>query len=398
MRGVHLKRRAAASGKRRFFWVLRWPSRDGCQEPGETIGYYAPSNVRWRPKRSRVPRLTEPQAEAIRQDKQAEFDAGTADPVKPMRWGDFVRAWVEAVAGTIRPSSMIEYRRSLAAFMEACNPKAAANVTYSAVRRFQQHELEREISAATVNKHIRQLKAVFNEAIKQGWLRDNPFVGVAKHKVAEKDWHRYTPAEFGRILDGCLDIWWRGRATMTYTCALRKDEITHLRWDTDLDLAGRLVKVQPRKGTDAVVAWSPKDTDRRTIPLPDEVIPLLTQLRLKAGDCPYAFVKPERHRFMMERCAAGNRPPDVVNNFTRRWHRILEKGKVPQCEFHSLRKTCVTNWLESGVPPHEVQKWAGHSDIKTTIKYYAKVDKEAFERVRRASAEWMAKVVSRKGA
>ena len=88
----------------------------------------------------------------------------------------------------------------------------------------------------------------------------------------------------------------------------------------------------------------------------------------------------------------------VINEFTRNWHKTLTRAGVPQCEFHSLRKTCITNWLESGVPVHEVQKWAGHSDVNTTIRYYAKVDKSALERVRKASAEWMAKVASSQGA
>ena len=43
MRGVHLKRRYADKAKRRWFWLLRWPSFDGAHEHGDTIGYYCPS-------------------------------------------------------------------------------------------------------------------------------------------------------------------------------------------------------------------------------------------------------------------------------------------------------------------------------------------------------------------
>ena len=47
---------------------------------------------------------------------------------------------------------------------------------------------------------------------------------------------------------------------------------------------------------------------------------------------------------------------------------------VPEDEFPSLRKSCITNWLEAQVLPHRVQALAGHSDIKTTISFYAKID------------------------
>jgi len=61
---------------------------------------------------------------------------------------------------------------------------------------------------------------------------------------------------------------------------------------------------------------------------------------------------------------------------------------VPEDDFHALRKTAVTNWLEAKLPLHEVRKMAGHSSIETTIKYYAKVDRAAIDRARAASVRY----------
>ena len=64
--------------------------------------------------------------------------------------------------------------------------------------------------------------------------------------------------------------------------------------------------------------------------------------------------------------------------------------------FHSVRKSCITNWLSDGVPPHEVQAMAGHASLETTMKYYSKVDIDAMTRVRQASERFTAGIIARR--
>ena len=78
----------------------------------------------------------------------------------------------------------------------------------------------------------------------------------------------------------------------------------------------------------------------------------------------------------------------MLTNFLRQYHTRCHWAGVPEDDFHALRKTCITNWLEDGVPPHEVQQLAGHSSIETTMKYYAKVDRSAIDRARKTSARY----------
>lgn len=46
---------------------------------------------------------------------------------------------------------------------------------------------------------------------------------------------------------------------------------------------------------------------------------------------------------------------------------------------HSLRKSRITDWAGKH-PPHVVMAWAGHSDLRTTLKYYSKVQESDFEK------------------
>jgi integrase len=41
---------------------------------------------------------------------------------------------------------------------------------------------------------------------------------------------------------------------------------------------------------------------------------------------------------------------------------------------HKFRKTFATMHSEAGVPPSTIQKWLGHSDLATTLRYLATAD------------------------
>jgi integrase len=54
--------------------------------------------------------------------------------------------------------------------------------------------------------------------------------------------------------------------------------------------------------------------------------------------------------------------------------------------FHGLRSTCITEWLEQGLMPHEVKELAGHADINTTMNYYVGIRESLIDRARGASS------------
>jgi len=56
------------------------------------------------------------------------------------------------------------------------------------------------------------------------------------------------------------------------------------------------------------------------------------------------------------------------------------------CTLHDLRRSCITNWAKV-LPIYVVQKLAGHSDIKTTQKYYLAVQEEDLEMARQVQSK-----------
>ena len=64
---------------------------------------------------------------------------------------------------------------------------------------------------------------------------------------------------------------------------------------------------------------------------------------------------------------------------------LRKKSHVAACTLHDLRRSCITNWARL-LPIHVVQKLAGHSDIKTTQKYYLAVEESDLENARQAQS------------
>ena len=70
-------------------------------------------------------------------------------------------------------------------------------------------------------------------------------------------------------------------------------------------------------------------------------------------------------------------------NIWRDFNVIRRRAGVPVCCVHDLRRSYCAN-LARAIPMHVVQELAGHSDFRTTRRYYVKVEPELLDAARRA--------------
>ena len=134
--------------------------------------------------------------------------------------------------------------------------------------------------------------------------------------------------------------------------------------------------------------WSPKDHELRTIPLPPQAIDLLTKLQAEAPEeCPYVFMEPDRWDYYRRQFEAGSWTTgrDLTNNVLRRFKTLCRKAGVGPYTVHDLRRSCITNWARE-LAIHVTQQYAGHSDIKTTQKFYLSVQDEDGAKARAVQA------------
>ena len=124
-----------------------------------------------------------------------------------------------------------------------------------------------------------------------------------------------------------------------------------------------------------VQAWTPKDHEKRLIPLPHQATSLLATWQAVAAEgCPYVFMEQERWDYYRQMAMDGKwrAGQDLVNNLLRRFQTLCQRAGVGPYTLHDLRRSCITNWAKR-LPIHVVQQLAGHSDIQTTERFYLSV-------------------------
>jgi len=185
--------------------------------------------------------------------------------------------------------------------------------------------------------------------------------------------------EYLALMDNAKDIWWRGFLSIAYGSGLRRNETLNLTWK-NIDFDNQLITVTTKKESKNLLKWEPKSRRNRVVPMSDETSQLLVDIQVRAPEGhPYVFVSPKRLGRIKDRRKAGkwNTRSELVNNIARRFNEIRSQANVAKCTIHDLRRSAITNGAQQ-LPIQVVQTLAGHSDIKTTRKYYLAVRPEDF--------------------
>ena len=257
------------------------------------------------------------------------------------------------------------------------------DITAPDIERFRAARLATSITPSTANQNLQILHRLFNLAIVRGYREkgSNPCAGLPKLRVGAIQIKVMSPETYAKVYAAAPDSYWRALLATLYTTGLRRSELLNLTW-SDLDLKEHRLVVTRKKAAGFVQAWSPKDHEMRTIPLPRQTVELLRAWRHVAPDgCPYVFVEPARWRYYRARVENGKwrNGCDLVHNLLRRFQTLCRKAEVGLYTLHDLRRSCITNWARS-VPMHVVQQLAGHSEMRTTWRYYLLVEGKDLER------------------
>jgi integrase/recombinase XerD len=166
--------------------------------------------------------------------------------------------------------------------------------------------------------------------------------------------------------------------------ACREQEVQYAAWQ-DVDFEKMEFHVRAKKD----VGFTPKNHERRSVPMPASLVALLKERRKKPVHGRWIFVirdgNPDGHflkklkRLGLE---AGINCGECVT--------ITNKGRYdrkrpvevtcktdPVCKhvfLHRLRKTCASRWEAAGIPVRTIQYYLGHKSLETTMRYLGVVD------------------------
>jgi len=132
--------------------------------------------------------------------------------------------------------------------------------------------------------------------------------------------------------------------------AMRLGELLTLRWK-DVDLKNNLITIRSE------VSKSKKE---RKVPISSSLREILVEQRYKTGLSGMVFLTQEGKPY------SPNNPSAIKRTFTT----ARRKANLMDLWFHDLRHTSATRMAENGANIIAVKEICGHSDIKTTLKYF----------------------------
>jgi len=258
------------------------------------------------------------------------------------------------------------------------------------------------LAPSTVHKCHGVLSKILEAAVDAERIDSNPARGTKLPKIPDEEKRFLSPDELVALEDAVATVDDRQAGT-----AVRRGRAPGTSWavlvpflaDTGLRIGEALAltwaDVNPLKGVVHVRRGSVEvggevrihDTKsragRRTVPtLTHEVGLRLHERRGDAADTDLVFLSPE------------GRPARARHLRDRMWMPALEIAGLedPQPTFHSLRHTAIAHWIEAGVEPYRVAKYAGHRSIATVYRLYghlldldAEAEREALSRMRQAA-------------
>ena len=347
-------------------------------------------------------------AEKQRTKKEKELCMGYCEP-ESIRLKDFMKDSLERTGDQVRESTREEYEGAFTDFIKVIGNRDILQISLSDGEYYRQVCLDRGNSPATVHKKLTEIKAMFALGVQRKQLEENPLGYIKKPKAPSTDINIYNERECEHILKAAHDFTqqsnfesrpcWDLLILTALSTALRRGELLNSVWE-DIDFGEQVINVTPKKDTDTTWEWKIKTSDRRTLPLTDELTHLLIkhQNRQQEG-IPYIFVPAARYNYIQTKLRAKGKWKysdsrlKVINNFKRDFDKILDRARVKKGMFHDFRRTAICNWFRQGMSEFDVMKAAGHADFKTTHKFYLKIADDLVDRTRKATPRGLGKLL-----
>jgi len=332
----------------------------------------SPTKTRWigpdtGKRKSRSAETDDPkEAERKRADLEYELNHGTYQEASRMTWVRFRELFEEEYLPNCRPLTREKYEDVLNLFEELTHPARLRSVTERTVSAFLSGMRQRKVrgrtgmAASTMKVYLQLLHTALSYAASQKLIPEVP--NFPPVKVPKKR-PQPVPAEpFERLLAKAPPGGWRALLLTVWLAGLRVGEAYALEWEAS-DKAPWLDFARNR-------IWLPADAAKA---VEDQWIPLDPELRRVLEALP----REGRQVFQLRARRDGHRLAlKTVCDFVIQ----LARRAGVKLSMHTLRKGFGCRYAGK-VPAQVLQRLMRHSDIRTTMDYYANIDQAVGEAV-----------------
>jgi site-specific recombinase XerD len=269
---------------------------------------------------------------------------------------DVETEFLKYIFNNLTKSSYDNYKTAIKHFKGYFHKKPLNTITIKDVEEFKTN-LSFSMSKTSVNIYIITLTAMINYLIKWGYLQENIFRKTTKFKITEKEILCFSDIQVKQILSKTEDKKLKQIISVALYTGMRISEILNLQYK-DIDLNSGFIRVHNKEN------FRTKSGKNREIPISDNLNNALMSI-MNLDKKILNLVNPETYLFTIRYGLKYSK--DYI---TKKFKGVLRKLQFPEkFHFHCLRHTFITNLIKSNVNINFVKEIAGHSDIKTTMKY-----------------------------
>jgi len=285
---------------------------------------------------------------------------------------EYLTDWQETHAKVhCKPSTYRGYTRAInSVLMPRFGDFLLSDLNREHIRHLVADLIKKGKARGTIENHLVPLKAIFYQAMDDGWVQVNPVARLAKLFSSQKD-HKATITpldreEVAHLLKTTKELF--PNLYPIVLCAartgLRQGELVGLQF-SDIDFHGEFIEV--RRGVVLRQETTTKTHKIRRVDMSQQLHDTLRKLKevreleaMANGQelIPWVFLSP-----------SGKRWDD--RHLRRAWSRCLNASGLRQIRFHDLRHTYASELAEQGAPPKYVQSQLGHSSIQMTMDVYS---------------------------
>ena len=210
------------------------------------------------------------------------------------------------------------------------------------------------------------VRAAFAQAVRWGWIWDNPAERAHRIVTATRELRPPTPAELRILLDHVAerDAQLHALLVLAAFTGARRAQLLGLRWH-NVHLAAKRVSFSAGwvEGPDGPVLAATKTKRRHVVDLDPATIEVLVEVATGRG----CDARPDAFVFSDDGGTTAWRPNRVTKAFVR--HR--RAAGLRPFRLHDLRHFMATEMLHAGVPLVIVSRRLDHRRVSTTLDRYA---------------------------
>lgn len=231
----------------------------------------------------------------------------------------------------------------------------------------------KELSYSSMYDYYKIINVMFNQAVYNGLLSENPNLRANKPKK-EKSEQKFYDLEQVKKLLSCLEnecIKYKTLITLALDSGARRGEIVALKW-SDLDFNTGALKIDNSlKVVKGVVDEKKAKTNssNRIIYLCSATLDVLREYKEWQDNCIKELGKnwKNENRIFTDELGSYMNPGTCYKIFTK----ITEKYGLEHIRFHDLRHTSASVLIHKGINVKAVSQRLGHSSINITNDIYA---------------------------